>query len=46
MEADPLLLPVFVQLPYGAMRQVGSIEAGVGHDIEASITEVINRLRE
>jgi hypothetical protein len=45
MEAAALILPIFVQTPYGQFRQVGAVEAELGTDVEACIDVLKQRLR-
>lgn len=40
MDSSSYVLPVFIRLPYGELRQVGYVEAEVGHDVETAISEV------
>jgi hypothetical protein len=40
MEASSYVLPVFVRLPYGELRQVGYVEAELGCDVETAISQV------
>lgn len=46
MDSSSYVLPVFIRLPYGELRQVGLIEASVGLDVEQAVAQVTAALRE